>query len=173
MDKLSEDGRSVYALLRADFTADLDQRFKEHGDTLLQAVDKLIQANTTALDALLSARVDGVRDEFALEIEQVRGERPREQTGRIEISSSRMAGSGRGGASDSLGIDQEHRGKAHNTYVPPPVRGACDSTFRACSPSIGDAGYPDTADVFSFGVHADLPRFDGANPRLWQNRCED
>ena len=74
MDKLSEDGRSVYALLRADFSAYLDQRFKEHGDTLLQAVDKLIQANTTALDALLSARVDGVRDEFALEIEQVRGE---------------------------------------------------------------------------------------------------
>ena len=84
-----------------------------------------------------------------------------------------MAGSGRGGASDSLGIDQEHQGKAHNTYVPPPVRGACDSTFRACSPSIGDAGYPDTADAFSFGLRADLPRFNGVNPRLWQNRCED
>nr|XP_020161515.1 uncharacterized protein LOC109746825 [Aegilops tauschii subsp. strangulata] len=84
-----------------------------------------------------------------------------------------MAGSGRGAASDSLGIDQEHRGKAHNTYVPPPVRGVRDSTFRARSPSIGDAGYPDTADAFSFGVRADLPRFDGANPRLWQNRCED
>ena len=31
MDKLSEDGRGVYALLRADFATDLDQRFKEHG----------------------------------------------------------------------------------------------------------------------------------------------
>ena len=126
-----------------------------------------------ALDALLSARVDGVRDEFALEIEQVRGERPREQAGRVELPSSRMAGSGRGGASDSLGIDQEHRGKAHNTYVPPPNRGARYSNFRACSPPIGDAGYPNTADAFSFDVRADLPRFDGANSRLWQNRCED
>ena len=69
MDKPSEDGRGVYALLRADFTADLARRFKEHGENLLLAVDKLIQANTTTLDGLLSARVDGVRDEINLELE--------------------------------------------------------------------------------------------------------
>ena len=112
MDKLSEDGRGVYALLRADFTTDLDQRFKEHGNNLLQAIDKLIQANTTTLDALLLARVDGVRDEFALKSKQVHSERLREPTGCVETSSSRMHGSGRGAACDSLGIDQEHRGKA-------------------------------------------------------------
>lgn len=173
MDKLSEDGRGVYALLRADFTADLDQRFKEHGENLLQAVDKLIQANTTTLDGLLSARVDGVRDEFALELEQIRGEWQKDPPGRVETSSSRLAGSGRGTASDSLGIDQEHRGKAHNTYVPPPVRGARDSNFPARFPPGRDSSSPDTADAFSFGVRADLPRFDGANPRLWQSRCED
>ncbi|KAE8817460.1 hypothetical protein D1007_04883 [Hordeum vulgare] len=74
MDKLPDKGRDVYSLLRADFTADLDQRFKAHGEDLLEAVDKLIQDNTATLDGLLSARVDEAREELALEVEAFRSD---------------------------------------------------------------------------------------------------
>ena len=175
MEKLSEDGRGVYELLRADLAVDLDKRFRDQGAGLLKAMEKLISTNTSTLDGLLSSRVDGVRDELLMEMEQIRGDQLKGSSPPQEDPSpSRGAGNGRGGGpTDSLGFDNDYRGKAHNTYVPPPVRGARDSTFRACSPSIGDAGYPDTADAFSFGLRADLPRFNGVNPRLWQNRCEE
>ncbi|KAE8769509.1 hypothetical protein D1007_58887 [Hordeum vulgare] len=74
MDKLLDEGHNVYSLLRADFIADLDQRFKAHNENLLQVVDKLIQANNTTLDGLLTARVNGVEEGFGLELEAVRAD---------------------------------------------------------------------------------------------------
>ncbi|KAI4977220.1 hypothetical protein ZWY2020_051119 [Hordeum vulgare] len=118
MDNLSDEGHDVYSLLRADFTADLDQRFKDHGENLLQAVNNLIQANTATLDGLLTAPVDGVREELALELEAIRGEWQREAPRRGEASASRLAGSGRNPAANSLGFDQDYRGKAHTASVP-------------------------------------------------------
>ncbi|KAE8805224.1 hypothetical protein D1007_18779 [Hordeum vulgare] len=122
MDQLSEDSHGVYSLLWADFTADLDQRFKDHGELLLQEVVKLIKANTATLDRLLTARVDGAREKLHLELEHHQSDGSRELQARGETSAARLAGGGRNSAADPLGMDQDHRGKAHIPYVPPPVR---------------------------------------------------
>ncbi|KAI5021710.1 hypothetical protein ZWY2020_058440 [Hordeum vulgare] len=74
MDKMSDEDRGVYALLCADFTADLDERFKDHIEKLLQAANKIIEANTAMLDGPLLGRIDGVHEELALELESVRDE---------------------------------------------------------------------------------------------------
>ncbi|KAI4984239.1 hypothetical protein ZWY2020_047937 [Hordeum vulgare] len=113
MDKLSNEGRSVYSLLRVDFTADLDQRFKGHNENLLQAIDKLIQANNTRLDGLLTTHVDEVWADLVLELKAVRRDWPRESPGRGETLPPRLVGGARNSAADSLGLDQDHRGKAH------------------------------------------------------------
>ena len=55
MDKSSEEGCSMYALQRAYCTVGLDRLFKDHDENLLQAVDNLIQSNTSMFDGLLSA----------------------------------------------------------------------------------------------------------------------
>ncbi|KAI5021108.1 hypothetical protein ZWY2020_054518 [Hordeum vulgare] len=115
MDKLSAKC-GVYSLLRADFTADLDHRFRDHDERLLQEIDKLIQANTTTLDGLLTARVDGVREELALELEAIRGDWQKEPLGRGEASASRLVGGGRDSAADSLGFDLDYRGKTHTAF---------------------------------------------------------
>ncbi|KAE8813810.1 hypothetical protein D1007_09001 [Hordeum vulgare] len=72
MNKLSHESRDVYSPLRVDFTADLDQRFKDHGKNILQTVDKLVQANTTMLVGLLTAHMYGVLEELGLELETLR-----------------------------------------------------------------------------------------------------
>ncbi|KAE8807366.1 hypothetical protein D1007_16424 [Hordeum vulgare] len=94
MDKLLDEGHGMYSLLWTDFTADLDQHFKAHEENLLQAVDKLIQANNTTLDGLLTARVDGVWEELALELEAVRADWPKESPGRGKASATRLVGDG-------------------------------------------------------------------------------
>ena len=131
MEKLSEDGRGVYELLRADLAVDLDKRFRDQGADLLEAMEKLISMNTSTLDGLLSSRVDGVRDELLMEMEQIRGDQLKGSSPPQEDPSpSRVAGNGRGGGpTDSLGFDHDHRGKEHNTYVPPPVRGVRESNL--------------------------------------------
>ncbi|KAE8821897.1 hypothetical protein D1007_00091 [Hordeum vulgare] len=105
MDKLSEESCGMYSLLRADFTADMDHRFKDHGENLLQAVDKHIQANTATLDGLLTARVDGVQEELGLEFETLCSDWQKEPLGCGEASASRLVGGGCNSAIDSLVFD--------------------------------------------------------------------
>ncbi|KAE8774211.1 hypothetical protein D1007_53363 [Hordeum vulgare] len=120
--------------------------------------------------------MDGVREEMCLEFNQFRGEIPKEVPPEGDTSSCVMCdvGDGRGSAaSEPLGIDIDHRGKAHNVYVPPPVRDVRDFTFPSCPIPTRDLVSIDYADWYSYGVHLEFPRFDGANPRLWNNRWED
>ena len=74
MEKLSEDGRGGYELLRADLAVDLDKRFRDQGADLLKAMEKLISTNTSTLDGLLSSRVGRVRAELLMELQQIRGD---------------------------------------------------------------------------------------------------
>ncbi|KAE8787375.1 hypothetical protein D1007_38693 [Hordeum vulgare] len=102
---------------------DLDHLFKEQGAYLLQAMAKLIDANMETLDGLLSARIDGVHGEVMMELEQLRGEMPKEVTPSPPPpcdgpSLLHLARNGRNSAAnDFLGIDNDHRGMAHNPYV--------------------------------------------------------
>jgi hypothetical protein len=48
-----------------------------------------------------------------------------------------------------------------------------DHAAHTVSRTIVPASSFDTADVFGTGPRVELPRFDGSNPRLWQDRCED
>ncbi|KAI4963208.1 hypothetical protein ZWY2020_016981 [Hordeum vulgare] len=100
MDHLSEESRGMYSLLHADFAADLDQRLKDHGELLLEVVNKLIKANTATLDGVLTAWLDGVREELHLELENHRSDWPWEPQAREETSASRLAGGGRNSATE-------------------------------------------------------------------------
>ena len=76
----------MYELLRADFASDMNQRPKDQGENLLEAMSKLIDSNTSALDGLISARIDGVRAELNLEIDQIRAEQMKDTPLRREGS---------------------------------------------------------------------------------------
>ncbi|KAE8818044.1 hypothetical protein D1007_04143 [Hordeum vulgare] len=92
-------------------------------------MSNMMDANNTTLDNLMTARADGIRGEIALDLDQIRADlykteavdpNPKSK----DISSSRNIGTGRGTAlTSALGFNNDHRGKAHNIYVPPPVRG--------------------------------------------------
>ena len=74
MEELGEEGRAVYELIRTEFAADLDSRFKEQGEVLLRSMTRLLEANNATLDGLLSVRVDDVREEMAIELEQLKAD---------------------------------------------------------------------------------------------------
>ena len=130
MEELSDESRAVFDLLRHEINIDLDQKLKAQGESLLKSMSKMLEANNSALDNLMSARADGIREEITLDIEQVRADVNKlesvDQGPRPEGSlPSRQGGPSRGGAaSDGLGFESDHRGKSHNIYVPPPARGA-------------------------------------------------
>ena len=69
MDELGEEGRMLYQLVRSELIADLDARLKEQGDVLLKSMGRLLEANNATLLGLMFVRVDGVREEMALDLE--------------------------------------------------------------------------------------------------------
>ena len=77
MDKLSAEGRHIHEILKSSISDDLDHRFKVHGDDLLKSMTKLLQDTTRTLDCLISSRIDGVRSEINLDMEQIRQEMDR------------------------------------------------------------------------------------------------
>lgn len=54
MEGLSADGRAVYNLLCHELANDMDQRLKEHGESLISSMRKLIKENNTTLNNLMS-----------------------------------------------------------------------------------------------------------------------
>lgn len=58
MEGLSSDGRAIFDLLRSE----LGLRLQEQGEQLMQYIGKLLEANNSTLDSLMSARVDGFRE---------------------------------------------------------------------------------------------------------------
>ncbi|XP_073360196.1 uncharacterized protein [Aegilops tauschii subsp. strangulata] len=179
MEGLSDEGRSIYELLRHEFSNDLDDTLRTHGESLLKSMSKMMERNNTMLDGLMSARANGIREELAIDLEQIRSDlyktKSQEHDPKFDAAtSSRNAVLGRGAtATSALGFDNEHRGKAHNIYVPPLVRGARNSGFSPRNFSPWDYPSVDTAEYNLFSLHLELPKFDGTSPRLWQNRCED
>jgi hypothetical protein len=66
--------------------------------------------------------------------------------------------------------DKQNRGKVLETpglYVPPPVRGA---HLARSTPSFSS---DDSHTHYRSIPKIDFPKFDGAYPKLWQQRCED
>lgn len=161
-------------LLRHEISIDLDKKFKAQGESLLKSMNKMLEANNSTLDNLMS-----IRDEIALDLEQVRADVNKlESTDPgLKLDGSSMSHNddqARGSAAgDGLGFEGDHRGKVHNIYVPPSARGARDPNpspkfFLPREFSVSDA-----AESSPFSMHMEMPRFDGTNPRMWQNRCED
>lgn len=68
MDDLSGESRAVYELLRHEISVDLDQKLKAQGESLLQSMSKMLEANNSTLDGLMSARTDAIRDEVMLDL---------------------------------------------------------------------------------------------------------
>jgi hypothetical protein len=58
-------------------------------------------------------------------------------------------------------------------YIPPPVRGTRPPPVQVPQPCLPESTPSDTADVFEVGPRVKLPKFDGINPLLWQDRYED
>lgn len=138
-----------------------------------------MEANNAMLDGLMSARADGIRGKLALDLEQIKADLFKQDAMDLDpkadgSSTSCNVGQGRGNAtSNAHGFNNEHRGKAHNVYAPPPVRDGRDSVFSPRKISPQEIPSIDTAEHSSFSLYLELPKFDGTNPRLWQNRCED
>lgn len=60
MEELGAEGRLVYELLRTEFAIDLKKKLKDQGESLLRSMSKLLKANNSTLDGLMSARVDDI-----------------------------------------------------------------------------------------------------------------
>ncbi|XP_044972448.1 uncharacterized protein LOC123439890 [Hordeum vulgare subsp. vulgare] len=138
----------------------------------------MLKDTTAALDGLIFARIDGARAELSLDVEQIRAELERgnkeEPFGkRASSSAGKEVGDGREAlAANPLGFDKSHWGRVHHVYVPPPVRGARDSGSPRDFFSPHEHVASEMSDAYQLVPRMKLPRFDGANPRLWQSRCE-
>jgi hypothetical protein len=72
MDKLSIEGHVVYELLRHEIINDMDQKLQAHGESLLQSMSKMMEANNATLDSLMSVRANGIHGELALNLGQIK-----------------------------------------------------------------------------------------------------
>ena len=135
-----------------------------------------LKETTTALDGLITTRIDGARSEFNLDVEQIHADLERcskEDIPCKQASSStgkEVGGNRDSTAADPLGFDKFHRGKAHQVYVPPPVRGARESVSPRENFSPREFAASDVSDLYQSAPRVELPRFDGSNPQLWQSR---
>lgn len=130
MEDLNGEGRAVYQLLRHEIFTDFDVKLKAQEDPILQSMSRMLEANNSTLDGLMSARADAICDKVMLDLKQIKVDvnkleavdpGPKQDGG----SSSHKVGQGHGNATtDTLGYDNDHGWKAHNIYAPPPVIGA-------------------------------------------------
>lgn len=138
MDKLSDEAREIYELLKVDFNNSVDKRFKDQRDNILGAVCKMLDETTETLDGIITARVDGVREELSGDLAQMRSDldkvhvhtptEPQLQTPKAKSSGRATPRSLFAGSAPpppplgGQGTEADQRGKSHNLYVPPPVR---------------------------------------------------
>lgn len=115
MDKLTVEGRQIHELLRGELNEGLDLKLLQQGEGIIQSVTKMLKEATEALDGLISNRIDGARDEFNLDMEQIREELGK--VGKMDAenlqcspSSSRGAGQGR----EARGSDPLHSEKGNS-----------------------------------------------------------
>lgn len=184
MTELSPEGKTIYSLLHGELDELLDKKLAGFAATLT----KSINAKFDAAAVSVSTQINELRDEISfaggnhLDAGGVGSDPPPSSPSPLastpphpDIASASAVGATAGAdkGPDGHGLDKLHRGKGYHTYVPPPARGMCSEN----PPYLVSRQIPertmDTADVFGSGPRVELPRFDGANPRLWQDRCED
>ena len=141
MEELNPESSVVYELLHHEIVS----------DTLLHSMSKLLEANNATLDGLMSVRVDGVREELALDQEQIKASMYKQETTDPGhkgdgSSSSRNVGHGRGGAATEVRANSSPRKFSPRHFH------VADATKHSL-----------------FSLPMELPKFDDTNPRLWQN----
>lgn len=187
MAELSPEARSVYDLVTGELDGFLDKKL----DNLASVLTKSINAKVDAVTADFTSKLDDLRDELqfgpadtekgapafesaplastATPTQRVPAAPPPAATA---SSAAPAAAAGVDTGPDGLGAERLHRGQGFNKYIPPPARGMRLDHNSGIPHQFG-TNRPDPADVYGSGPRIELPRFDGSNPRLWQDRCED
>ncbi|KAK1679066.1 hypothetical protein QYE76_039914 [Lolium multiflorum] len=194
MEELTPESRALYELLKADTAEEYEKRFLHYKKEVLDAFHPFVvdtRAQLKSVDsgmASLSSDLQGVKAQFGQDLDAVRTtlttevanltaaiagiQRPDLSAGARDPSSSRIRDLEEATAGpDGRRWTHNSRGTALGTTLPPPGGGTNFSQFDRgsnsllCDNSTGtDTGH---------GPRADLPQFDGTNPKLWQRRCED
>ena len=199
MDQLTPESRAIYDLIRVETAAEDDTRYLDYRRETLDAVQKFV-TDTGKQIKTVSAAVDSVRSSLTTDMEEIRLSLGDELAAvksslSAEISSladliSRIPRPDPGAAADrpsaSLGKEAAvaatgpdghrwqhiNRGMTSGLTTSPPVGG--NFSGRPSTHSAGsDSSSVPRADYFSSGFRPALPQFDGANPKLWQIRCEE
>ena len=170
MDRIPSETKAIYDLLRADF----DQANRDRVESTAKALAQL----DAKLD-LLSGRIDEVKVSIGVNLDGLRQGLDKSTPQALELPRSApvtppRAPSGGSTGPDGLRFDNENREQGHKVYVPPPVRGMhFDQAIQRVPFAPLENSRQTSADVFGVGPRIEMPRFDGANPKLWQTRCED
>lgn len=130
---------------------------------MLQSMRSLVGGVTTRLDDLKTS-IGVELDELRSGLERV----DRNDSANKGDSPNAMLDGGAPGP-DGRRLASEPRGKDHNLYVPPPVRGMRSGQSSA-SASFAVESRREFTDHYCLGPRIEIPRFDGSNPRLWQTR---
>jgi hypothetical protein len=186
MAELPAEARVVCDLLHGEIEDLFDRKLSSFADTLT----KSINSKFDAAQASYSSQLNELRDEISF------GDAPAPRAGASPlppvtskpILATQVGGPPKGTSpvapvvgSSSAAVDSSpngrhevmlHRGKDYPTYVPPPTRGMKSESHPPPSAS-HEHQNSDAVDVFGTGPRVKLPKFDGSNPRLWQDRCED
>ncbi|KAI4985991.1 hypothetical protein ZWY2020_018621 [Hordeum vulgare] len=132
MDRIPQETKATYDLLRADF----EKADRVRVDNTVLAIAKL-----DAKFDLLSIRIDDVKVSVDIDIDEPRqgldqsAPRPSNSLKRVPAFPIHGLSSGSNG-SDSHRIDNENQGSGHKFYVPPPVRGGNSPSARIALPPL-------------------------------------
>ena len=184
MAGLAPDTRAAYDLLHGEIEELFDRKLSSLQESLTQTISNKLDTATTRFQT----QIDELRDDIHFGAEGtafdgagggLESQAPNSASKPSSTSPPAPSVTVAGGPSnlatgpDGHGLDKLHRGKGYVPYIPPPARGMRADPIHVSMPRFGDTGNSDTADVYGIGPQVELPRFDGSNPRLWQDRCED
>jgi hypothetical protein len=185
MAELTEEARSVYSLLHGEIEDLLDRKLSGFADTLTKSINTKFDAAT----ATFNSQIDDLRDEFSfpkpdLDPGTQAADLPPTTVPPSSTPATSSPSTGFPSSSAPVRVvtdprpdgpcsEKLVRGTGYTAYIPPPARGTRLDPVPCPPARYAERPPSDTADVFGTGPRVELPRFDGTNPRLWQDRCED
>lgn len=198
MEDLSPESKAIYDLLMAETQQAYEQRFLDHKKQILDSVKKYVDETNKqfrtvheAVDAVheavgteiaeartsLESDLEKVQTKLSAEISQlstvldrVNRPIPNAAAGGSPESQSWRPGVGAIGPEGHRSALQ-NRGTASALHAPPPGGGT--NSTQLVPFSLNSSAGSTVTDRNSSAPRVELPQFDGANPKLWQRRCED
>lgn len=168
MDELTPEARQILDLLKVSTKETVKDRVNAYRSTATKAMADLIKDNDTKFEEI-HTKVDDAMEEIRSALAKLCG-----GTAPPTSATTAPANSAATGDPDcQIGHRSELLGRRTGFYIPPPARGTRGTLTLIQIEKNSEEIFVECTEHFSPGPRVELPRFDGAHPRLWQTRCEE